>query len=500
MAPSESASEKKAIPPQQWDSTSGVAEIEATAGSGEIIVNKEKARKVMRKLDIRIIPTIMWVYLMNMMDRVNIGNARLFGMEEDLGLKGQQFQLAVSVLFVTYCLFEAPSNLIIKKLQPARYLAGLTIGWGLIATFSAFVQNFAGLLVCRLLLGLFEAGFFPGVVLYLSMFYGRNSLALRIAYFFGTAAASGVIGGLIAYGISFMDGDGGWRAWRWIIVIEGVPTILTGILIPFVIPNDAESAKFLTDDDRQTLKDMHESELGKAHNLRNLVWSDVKDGVKDWTTWAFCFAIWPCLIMLYSFVVFLPTIIKALGTWNSAEVQALTVPVYAVGAILYLIAAYISDKTQRRGYFILVAIVFAVAGYGMLLANKSSALSYAGTFFVSIGIFTSTGISVAWVTANNPRYGKRAFAGGMQLTVGNSAGVASPFLFSSKFAPTYVTSYAVCMGMLGVSLILVTALHVHFRRQNKLRDEGKQDYLMEGKTEIEIDAMGEMSPRYRFST
>lgn len=124
------------------------------------VVDKMTERKLMRKLDLRIIPMIMWMYLMNFMDRVAIGNARLYGLEEDLNLSGDQYQIAVSVLFITYCAFETPSNMIIKRLQPARYLAGLTIAWGLVATFTAFVQNFAGLVACRLLLGFFEAGLF----------------------------------------------------------------------------------------------------------------------------------------------------------------------------------------------------------------------------------------------------------------------------------------------------------------------------------------------------
>ncbi|TID07226.1 putative transporter [Colletotrichum higginsianum] len=491
------ASGEKASWPQNSDSSS--ARIETVEDASHVYrasVDKATERAVLRKLDYRIVPMVMWVYLMNMMDRVNIGNARLFGLEDDLNLGKGQFQLAVSVLFVTYCLFEAPSNMIIKRLQPARYLAGLTIAWGFVATFSAFVNNFASLVACRLLLGLFEAGFFPGVVLYLSMFYSRRSLALRIAYFYGTAAASGVAGGLVAYGISFMDGDHGWRAWRWIILINGLPTIVTGIIIPFVLPNSPETAKFLTDEDKVNLVRIHESEVGSARNLREMEWSDVKDGLKDWTTWAYCFALFPMLTMLYSFVVFLPTIIHDLGQWTATEVQAMTVPVYAVGAIVYITCARLSDLTQRRGYFIMGSIVSSMAGYGMLIAEKGSAVSYAGTFFVSIGIFVSAGISFAWVPTNNPRYGKRAISTGLHLTIGNSSGVASPFLFQGSFVPGYAAS----IGMLGFSLCLNVLLHLHFKRQNRLRNEGKFDYLLEGKTEEEIEAMGEKSPRFRFAT
>lgn len=485
---------------QAWDSSSGVGEIESAHNAADSeVLDPVAVRRVTRKLDIRIVPMIMWVYLNNMMDRVNIGNARLFGLETDLKLKGNEFQLAVSLLFVTYCLFEAPSNMIIKRLHPARYLAGLTIAWGLVSTFSAFVQNLGGLVACRLILGLSEAGFFPGVVLYLSMFYGRKTLALRISFFYATAAAAGFIGGLLAYGISFMDHAGGWRAWRWIIVIEGVPTVLTGLVIPFVLPNSPDTAKCLSEEDRQILKKIHHQQIGKAHNLHNMVKQDVIDGIKDWKTWANCIALFPMLTMLYSFVVFLPTIIKGIGHWSAAEVQALTVPVYFVGAVVYVLCAWYSDKTQQRGPFIMGGIVVSMVGYAMLIANKGSAVSYAGTFFVAIGIFVSPGIAFAWVPTNNPRYGKRAFATGMHLTFGNSSGIASPFLFANKWAPEFTVGYAVCIGMLAVSFAINLVLHLHFKRVNKLRDEGKFDHLMEGKTEEEIEAMGEESPRFRFS-
>ncbi|CRK47362.1 hypothetical protein BN1723_007501 [Verticillium longisporum] len=491
---------EKACAAKDSDSSSGKVEaLERAPGADYEPVDKLTERGVLRKLDYRIIPMVMWVYLMNMMDRVNIGNARLFRMEEDLGLTGSQFQLAVSVLFVTYCLFETPSNMIIKKLKPARYLAGLTLAWGFIATFSAFVQNLGSLIACRLLLGLFEAGFFPGVVLYLSMFYGRRSLALRIAYFYSTAALSGVAGGMVAYGISFIDGAKGWSAWRWIILINGLPTIVTGIIIPFVLPNSPETAKFLTDEDRANLVRIHEAQLGRAHNLRNMVKSDVIDGLKDWTTWAYCFALFPTLIMLYSFVVFLPTIINLMGEWSAAEVQAMTVPVYAAGAIVYLLSARYSDITQKRGYFIMGALCSSIIGYAMLLSHHSNAVSYAGCFFVSMGLFTSSGISFAWVPTNNPRYGKRAISTGLHLTIGNSSGVASPFLFVSEASPRFIAGYAASAGMLVVSLVLNIALHLHFKRQNRLRDEGKQDHLMDGLSPLEIEALGEKSPRFRFA-
>lgn len=145
---------------------------------------------------------------------VNIGNARLYGLEEDLGLVGNQFQIAVSILFVTYITFEVPSNLVLKKFTPSRWIAFITVSWGIIATLTGIVQSYAGLLACRVLLGALEAGLFPGMNLYLTFFYTKNELALRVGYLFVSAAIAGALGGLLAFGIGHMDGIQGMSGWR----------------------------------------------------------------------------------------------------------------------------------------------------------------------------------------------------------------------------------------------------------------------------------------------
>ena len=132
---------------------------------------------------------------------------RLYGLEEDLGLHGNQYQILVSVLFVTYITSELPSNLVVKKIGPSRWIAFIALSWGLVATFSGFAQNFGGMLVCRLLLGAFEGGMFPGIVVYLTFFYTKRELALRIGYLFTCSALAGACGGLLAYAIGFMDGQ-----------------------------------------------------------------------------------------------------------------------------------------------------------------------------------------------------------------------------------------------------------------------------------------------------
>lgn len=174
-------------------------------------------KKLVRKLDFMIIPPVMLLYLFSFLDRVNIGNARLYGLEEDLGMTGDQFQTAVSLLFVTYILSELPSNLVIKKFTPSRWLSFLTTAWGITATLTGIAQSYGGLIACRLVLGALEGGLFPGLTIYLTLFYTRREIALRVGYLFVSAAISGSVGGLLAYGIGHMDGTAGYRGWRWIM-------------------------------------------------------------------------------------------------------------------------------------------------------------------------------------------------------------------------------------------------------------------------------------------
>jgi MFS family permease len=141
-------------------------------------------------------------------------------LEEDLGLNSNQFQTAVSILFVTYILSELPSNLVLKKLRPSRWIAFITVAWGIIATLTGIVQNYAGLIFCRLFLGAVEGGLFPGMAIYLTFFYTKRELALRIGYLFVSAALAGACGGLLAYGIGHMQGVSGQNGWRWIMILE----------------------------------------------------------------------------------------------------------------------------------------------------------------------------------------------------------------------------------------------------------------------------------------
>ncbi|KAG8737584.1 hypothetical protein FRC10_008040, partial [Ceratobasidium sp. 414] len=226
-------------------------------------------------------------------------NARLYGLEADLGMKGSQYQTAVSVLFVTYLLFEVPSNLVLKKLRPSRYIAFITFTWGIVATLSGTVQSYGGLIACRLILGLFEAGLFPGMAVYLTFWYTRKELALRIGYLFVSAAFAGAFGGLLATAIGRMDGVAGQRGWRWILIIEGLPSVILGCVIPFVLADDPDSAGWLTEKEKAYIRARKLRQPGETADAQKFHWSDVRKCFKDPKVYAFAAAQFGCDTMLY---------------------------------------------------------------------------------------------------------------------------------------------------------------------------------------------------------
>ncbi|OQE17885.1 hypothetical protein PENSTE_c019G07977 [Penicillium steckii] len=469
--------------------------------SNEVPILEEKMeRTLVRKIDLNILPVVVLLYLFSFLDRVNIGNARLYGLEEDLGLVGNQYQIAVSILFVTYCFFEVPSNLVLKKLRPSRYIATISIIWGIIATLTGITQNYSGLIACRVLLGVVEAGLFPGFITYLTLFYSKREIAVRTAYLFSSAAIAGACGGLLAYGIGFMDGISGLRGWRWIMIIEGIPTVILGVATWFFLADDPDTAWYLNEAERALVARRRSRYIGQTESAQKFHWADVKEGALDWKIYAFCIGQFGVDTMLYGYSTFLPTIIEGMGNWSVPQVQALTIPCYALGAIAYLIVAWISDRTQHRALFTCIFSAISVIGYGILISDSSSGVHYFGALMVALGLYVAVGLPLAWLPTNLPRYGKRTFATGLQLTFGNISGVMSPFLYKTTEAPRYVRGNAVTLGLVGFAGIVYGIMWLCLRIINNRRARGLEDEKIASMSEADIQELGDRNPRFRYST
>ncbi|KAK7753359.1 hypothetical protein SLS62_004649 [Diatrype stigma] len=280
-----------------------------------------------------------------------------------------------------------------------------------------------------------------------------------------------------------------------------LPSILVGIAAYLILPSSISRARFLSDPERASLLALRHAETGHGSQREDddekFHWADVKSGARDWQIWAFALSNFAQDVLLYGHATFLPTIIRGLGRWSAVESQALTAPVYAVAIGVYLFVARCSDRSgPKRGPFVCGFGLAVAGGYAMLLANRGAALSYAGCCVAAAGQYVQGTLSVAWLAGNKPRYGKRAFATGVQISIGNSAGIVAPFLYPNKDAPTYRTGYAVAIAAAFVSLSVSALLSCYYARVNRARARGEEDWKVEGKTEAEIAEMGDGSPRY----
>jgi MFS family permease len=284
------------------------------------------------------------------------------------------------------------------------------------------------MIACRLLLGAVEAGLFPGLVVYLTMFYTKREIALRMAYLFVSAALAGGCGGLLAFAVGHMDGLCGYRGWRWIMFIEGIPSVLAGVACWFLMADDPEHCSYLNEEDRAVLLAKRNRQPGFSMSGLEMHKRDVVAAFKDWKVWAMCFAHFGGDTMLWGYSSFLPTIIQSLGSWTPAQVQALTIPCYTAGALAYLMVAYLSDRTQRRSPFAVGACLTSITGYTLLLSPVPEGVRYFGCIMVALGLYSVVGIPIAWLPMNYPRYGTRVTASGLQMTMGNAAGISAPFV------------------------------------------------------------------------
>ena len=225
-----------------------------------------------------------------------------------------------------------------------------------------------------------------------------------------------------------MDGVAGQRGWRWILIIEGLPTFVLGITTWFLLADSPETAFYLSPDERQLMRKRFDRQIGQTESAQKFHKNDVYLGLKDWKVYFFCVGQFGVDTMLYGYSTFLPTIIQGLGKWTTAQTQALTIPCYCLGAFTYVLIARISDSQQKRGLYTAVFGAISMIGYGVLISNTSVGVHYFGTFLIACGLYVVVGLPLAWLPSNQPRYGKRTTATGLQLTIGNTSGIMAPFV------------------------------------------------------------------------
>jgi len=199
-----------------------IEEVQLESVSDSVSFTAEEEKKLVRRIDLFLLPTIWLMYLLSYMDRTNIGNAKIAGMADDLNLTSDQYSVTLVVFFVGYVIFEAPSNMILVRSRPSRYLPAIMAVWGVLTCCMAAIQSYHHLIVLRVFVGILESGFAPGILLIISSWYKREEQSKRFAVFISAAILSGAFGGLLAGAITGgLEGAHGLRGWRWLFIVEG---------------------------------------------------------------------------------------------------------------------------------------------------------------------------------------------------------------------------------------------------------------------------------------
>lgn len=344
--------------------------------------------RLISKLRWRIVPYIFVLYIVAMMDRVNISFAAL-EMNKALGISATTFGIIAGIFFIAYFFFEVPSNVLMHKLGCRIWIARILITWGLVTLGTGFIQNATQLGILRVLLGIAEAGFYPGMILYMTYWFPSKYLAKTIAIFMTGMALNNIITGPLSTWIMDNIAWFGMSGWRWLFIIEGLPAVILGIATIFYLVDRPEQAKFLTKEEKEwlvnQLKIEHEAKTSKTQISK---WEVLKNA----RVWHLSIIFFGYVCAMYGLSMWMPQIIKALGkTLTNTQVGLISTIPYICGVVAMIAVGRHSDKTMERRYHVGLPIATAFIGLIALTMTTDLAWSMGWITFSIIGIYGFAG-------------------------------------------------------------------------------------------------------------
>ncbi|KAG9311582.1 major facilitator superfamily domain-containing protein [Chiua virens] len=452
---------------------------------------------VWKKLDRWILPVCTCFILLSAADKGNISCARIVGLQQSLHLSNYQYTVALTMTNVAFIVSGTLVPLILKHIGPHIVLPTMAVLWGLAATAQGFVKGFSGLLACRFLLGLFEGGLIPGLVLYLSFFYPRRILQKRVTGFYMTGNFFGAFGGLLAAGINLMSGKGGKPGWAWIFILEGVFTICFGVFSFFILPGSPQRARFLTDQEREyvtsTLKRV--GSVSEEDDRDYFSWNAVFGTAKSLHVWLFAIIAFLAGAAMTGMVYFEPSLVASLG-YSGNVALVMSAPPYATTTVFSFIAAVISDHYQCRGYSLMFLSLMGVIGWSMFYASHSNHVRYASIFFSAAGAQGGLPAMLTWLANNFAPHTRRATALAVNNVSTQLGSILGTWLLGYiSPAPDYTTATITLLSMSAALLVLSMINLLYLWRENRMKEERK---LMMKKGE-EADELGDRSAWFRYT-
>jgi MFS transporter, ACS family, tartrate transporter len=385
---------------------------------------------VFTRVRLRLIPFMFLLYVVNYLDRVNIGFAAL-QMNRDLGFGPEVYGIGAGIFFWGYLLFEIPSNLLMDRVGARIWIARIMVGWGLVSTSMMFVHSVPAFYGLRFLLGVAEAGFFPGMILYLTYWFPASERAKAVAQFMTATAIAGVIGGPLSGSLLTLNGTLGLSGWQWLFLLEGLPSILLGVVVFIYLTDRPEQAYWLTDEQRTWLiARMKEDRAARATAGAGAgQHASVIDALVNPIVWLFAMLYFCIVVCFYGVTFFLPTIVKHLSGLSDFQVGLVAAIPYVVAAVTMVLVGMSSDRTGERHLHLAASAIVGAVGLALSSMTTEPILALVTLSIAAAGIWGGLGPFWAMPTAY---LSGTAAAGGIALinSIGNLGGFLGPSVVS----------------------------------------------------------------------
>ena len=420
---------------------------------------RDVEQRTIAKLSWRLVPFLMVCYFAAYLDRVNISFAALT-MNQDLGLTATAYGLGAGIFFFSYFVFEVPSNLALERFGARRWIARIMFTWGLVSGAMIFVRGETSFYIVRVLLGAAEAGFFPGIIFYLTLWFPGVYRARIIGWFMVAIPLSSVLGAPVSSALLGLHGFGGLKGWQWLFVLEAVPALILSVVTWFYLTDRPADATWLARDEREWLVARLAEEQRQREAARRF---SVVQALFDARVWALSVVYFGAVATNYGTAYFLPQIVKAFGLSNVQTGFVSAIP-YVVGSIAMVWFGYRSDRTMERKGHAAVAFALAAIGIGLSPLFSDPVLKMAALSVGAFGVFAV--LPVFWTLPTAFLSGASAAAGIAVInSVGNLAGFFGPFVVGWLKDRTghYAAGLWVIAACAVVSMVVVLVLH-HDRR------------------------------------
>jgi len=426
-------------------------------------------KKTIRKIDYRLVIILSACYAVSLIDRTNISVARVAGMQRDLRLDiGERYSIISLIFFVPYIIFELPSNILLRKFGARYWLCGIVTAFGAIMLGMGFVKTWVELLVCRTLLGVFEAGFFPACSFLISCWYTRYETQSRMAIFYLSSMVISGFSNIIGYGISLLDGSHGLEGWRWIFIIFGAITIGLGIIAFFTVVDFPDKSNFLSEEQKQFVIDRLNKDRGDAMPDK-LTLKLVGKHLTDWKIWVFSFLFMAATTGAYAFAYFLPVILAGQGYSRKLSLL-LSAPPYVFAAIFTLTMALLSDRAHKRAPFIAFSAMICMIGLFITAYSTNSGVRYFGSYFTIAGCQSNVPAVMAYAQNNVVRHSKRSVTSALVIGFGGIGGIIASTVYRQADYPGYRPGLWVTIVFQMITMASCGLMSVYFARQNKKVD------------------------------